>query len=125
MKLVFIALALLLLIAISSAESIYLGDYNFTFNMSQSHVVDNNTIRTYYGDATLEVIRGWGVYLPKETIHIGDVASQNKTFDMLLLGNKYIGLAGYHDTNSTITLESTMNLTDTVEFLKNLKIERQ
>jgi hypothetical protein len=37
-------------VSVASAETIQFSNYTATFDMKQSHIIDNNSIRTFYGN---------------------------------------------------------------------------
>ncbi len=106
---------LLLLISSAMAESITVGNYSFTFDMTSPYQIDYNTIKTPYGQITIYD----GRPIRWDEVHVGNV------------GNKYY-LTKYNDWytarplsfDASYSIESNMNLTDIVEFLKTLKVEK-
>ncbi len=106
---------LLLLISSAMAESIRVGSYSFTFDMKIPHQIDYNTIKTRDGQITIydNVPVRW------DGVHAGNV------------GNDYY-LTKYNDWytarplsfDASYSIESNMDLTDIVEFLETLKVEK-
>ncbi|MFB3766363.1 MAG: hypothetical protein ACE14P_14105 [Methanotrichaceae archaeon] len=120
---------LVVLISLGSAETIQVDGYNFTFEMNKNHIIDNDTIRTYYGFVNPVVVNGSGVYLRKEYVFIGTTNSRNEIFQIYERGGEdsdpqFFAIDASLFPNSTICVHSTMNLTDTIDFLKTLKVEK-
>jgi hypothetical protein len=116
MRVLFV-LVILALLSVASAETIQFGNYTATFDMKQTHVIDSNSIRTFYG---------WVHFyeqpksMPNITFQSIGMASFNNHTTKVFLESSDIYLIA----DDGILLESAMNLTSTLDFLKTLKIEK-
>ena len=117
MKIVFI-LAMLAMLSVASAEKVQFGNYTATFNMKQPHLVQNDTIKTFDGSVLFTNTNASKI-LGKYVGYVGGVPHSYGIFvsDCYYYNIAYLGF-------SDIEIISRMNLTDTVDFLKSLKIEK-
>ena len=122
-----IVLLVMLLIAVTSAETIPFSGYNWTFDIGKQHSVDGGIIRTCNGSLSF-IAPPTGVNFG-DAKYIGSVKSLNIIFNLYYLApDDYMAF----DSNSVVAdgtrlgigVESTMNLTDTKDFMKTLKVER-
>ena len=127
MKLAVIVLAVLM-IGIASAETIKFGNYTAEFDMKQPHIIEGTTIKTYDGkvsfyNGTFELL---GVV-------IGDykknIISYDQTTDLCHIFPIELSSEGAHLTSGKllvggVQILSSMNLTNTIEFLDTLKIKK-
>ena len=107
------------LIATTSAETIQFGNYTATFDMSQPHIIDNSSIRTFYGAIYLHRI---GDGFP-DMYYIGDIKFSDGKYGKIYKLNNYQYVATIPTPDMSII--SSMNLTSTIDFLKTLKIEKK
>lgn len=110
--------ALWLIVAIGSAETITAGNYSFTFDMNRPHVIEGNAVKSYDGEIIFNVVDDPG---PSSAILIGTVNSLIGPLFVGIIDNHYISAKRFG--NDVVDVESNMNLTDTIDFLKNLKVE--
>jgi hypothetical protein len=108
------------LIATTSAETIQFGNYTATFNMSQPHIIDNSSIRTFYGSIFLHRISEGFV---TDMYYIGDIKFSDRKYGKIYKLNtlQYVATIPTPD----MSIISSMNLTSTIDFLKTLKIEKK
>ncbi|MGD0953748.1 MAG: hypothetical protein ABR985_15395 [Methanotrichaceae archaeon] len=127
MKILIVILVVLALISIASAESINVGNYTATFDMKQPHIIDNNSvIRTYYGAVTFFPNR----LIPDIPLEEPTTVPLKNSIATFYLGHKndYLACALIKDDSKNlyypIVIDSTLNLTSTLDFLKSLKITK-
>lgn len=108
------------LIATTSAETIQFGNYTATFNMSQPLIIDNSSIRTFYGAISLHRI---GDGFVTDMYYIGDIKFLDGKYGKIYKLNNYQYVATIPTPDMSII--SSMNLTSTIDFLKTLKIEKK
>ena len=108
------------LIATTSAETIQFGNYTATFNMSQPYVIDNSSIRTFFGAIFLHRISDGFV---TDMYYIGDIKFSDGNYGKInkLNNLQYVATIPTPD----MSIVSSMNLTSTIDFLKTLKIEKK
>jgi hypothetical protein len=113
---IIITLMVLLLMSVSSAETIQFGNYTATFDMKRPHIIDGNIIRTYYGTFIFGENKTYD-----KLQYVGDVQLENQSGYLFINDKNYlIGVL-----NTAVDIESTMNLTSTLDFLKTLKIAKK
>lgn len=125
MKLAIVIIAMLLIPTVLS-ESTEWMDYKWSFDMQKPHIMDGNSvIRTYYGQIDFYLIGKAGEMSLSDSI--GSVETKNGTFYIFRLGcgtyDAYPLFTRYSDEPVNPAAVSTMNLTDTIDFLKTLKVE--
>ena len=114
---VIIVLTTLVFLSVATAETIKFGNYTATFDMKQPHIIDSNSVRTFYG---------WIHFYEPHSMpdipfqSIGTASFNNHTTKVFLEPSDTIYLIA----DDSILLESAMNLTSTLDFLKTLKIEK-
>ncbi|MHC1686947.1 MAG: hypothetical protein AB9879_04480 [Methanothrix sp.] len=110
-----LALIMMLLIAVASAETVTMGNHTLAFNMDTPYIVQNNTINTIDGEIIFSDVRVnvGGTYM-------GYVQQNNKTYIVNIYEYYYLIIPIGDD----YTLTSNMNLTDTVDFLKSLTVDK-
>ncbi|MGA9097974.1 MAG: hypothetical protein WB392_03485 [Methanotrichaceae archaeon] len=109
-----------------------LGGYNFTFEMNRPHEVSGATVKTFDGFIFLGITNNatQAGFTPEKFIGYTMVG---KNIALLYkTGYGYLDNSGYSALFSTtlpprgphnIAVLSTLNLTDTIDFLRSLKIE--
>lgn len=125
MRVIFV-LAMLVLLSVASAETIQFGNYTANFDMEQPHIIINNTIRTYFGYVYL--IQG----TKPSMIYLAPVIAQQHEVGTLNFGRASYDLYVSDEVDYLVLPQnwldtyiiSSMNLTNTVDFLKTLKIEK-
>jgi hypothetical protein len=126
MRVVFALAILALLMSVASAETIQFGNYTATFDMKEPHIIVNNTIRTYYG--FIYLIQG----IKLSTTDLAPIIAQDHevgvlNFDResydLYVDDEMAYLVLPHNWLDTYII-SSINLTNTLDFLKSLKIEK-
>lgn len=119
---IMIILAILALMGMASAETIQFGNYTANFDMKQPHIIDGNTIRTYYGYI---IISKFDTPIDRTSSHyIGDLQESNNYAFYHYIQTQPSCYAAIL-TNMNEAVISTMNLTSTLDFLKTLKIEKR
>ena len=118
MKMILVILAILALmigVGVASAETLKFGNFTANFDMKQPHIIDANSIRTYYG---------WIHFNEDDKVNeiqfIGQIKLNNSTTCL------YVEKSGNYlvSANQAVNVRSTMNLSSTIDFFKTLKIER-
>ena len=117
---------LVALIATASAETIQFGNYTATFEMNQSHIIDHNAIKTYDGkiffnNGTFELL---GIVIGD---YKGNVISYDQNTDFFyIFPAKFTGTLLSESKVYVLGVQilSSMNLTNTIDFLKTLKIDK-
>lgn len=128
MRVIFV-LAMLVLLSVASAETIQFGNYMAIFDMRQPHIIQDNALKTYDGKAeffndTRPLIgyfvgdyKGYSLYY-SDKLDIYRILPKNDNLTMyLIMQDRTIDTTG-------VVMESSMNLTDTIDFLNTLKIEK-
>jgi hypothetical protein len=133
MKVLWIAFIMLMLIGIASvsAETFQFKNYTISFNMSQPHVVEGSIIKTYDGQViffnqTVRFDNGFDGYVGKYKDYTLIYYTDPIEYLLLSKAFAYIVLkdpSGYMDV-AGLQIISTMNLTNTIEFIDTLKIEK-
>lgn len=115
-------LAMLLMLSIASAETVHMKDYTADFNISDRHITSStNTsfmISTFFGRLLLNTEGRVDSYLDK----VGYIDSKDSHGTMRL----WQGLIfpEYEIAFQNYTIYSTMDLNDTINFVRSLEVRR-
>ena len=110
---------IMMLLCISvSAEIIKSGDYNFRFNVNRPHVIEGNELKTFDGWVVITPTAE-NATDPDDVPYIGGVG---RSFDINRDPQSGLYFCTPHPGKYYIT--SSLNLTDTIDFLKSLKVEK-
>jgi hypothetical protein len=113
----FMALVVMLLIgSATAAETLQAEGYNFIFEMNKPHQIENNQIKTFDGGITFNNLP-ISAYINDP--RIGEVMGEPISYGVWLSHGLYVAVP----LPGNFTVISSMNLGDTVDFLKGLKIE--
>ncbi len=126
MRWAIILLAILLTTA-TSAETVSFVGYNWTFDINRQHSIDEGTIRTNFGSIYFIAPPMSASF--DDSRYMRSIKSLDRIYDIYYLApNDYIALDSYaaiaNGKRLGIGIESSMNLTDIVDFLKTLKVQR-
>ena len=131
-KIVVVSAFITLLITVSSfdgmaSETVNVGNYSFTFNVTVPHQIHGDVIKTFDGAVYL---RDWSFS------NISGFDTVDKT-SSLMIGAMYKGTAGagyiyavenvpiyFEMVFNDIEIQSHLNLTQSVDFFRDLKITR-
>lgn len=120
-----LVLVMMLLCVAVSAETLTIGNYSISFDYNRQHEIRNNdTLQTFDG-----VVMFWNSYNESRVMggtdgtYIGETYYNNNICMISISKNqKYYNINTID--NNDVFMTSTMNLTDTIDFLKTLKIEK-
>jgi hypothetical protein len=126
MKLVKVAVLVFLLAGLADCEreSFEWSNLTWSFEVDQSHIIDGQDVRTYYGAVFPWVENGGQEYDFRESI--GEVDSLSGMFHLMKSSryeDYYFATYDKDVGNSRPGFKSNMNLTEFIDFLESVKIE--
>jgi hypothetical protein len=131
MRLIILVLALLVLASLGAAESVKVGSYNVSFNVSQAHEIDLNdidngvTIKTFDGKASVIIAKNHtmlDLLASAQDVVIDDVTGKISR----MADDERVFLAAYALTpTEEVMIISAIPFYETADFLRSLHVRKE